>query len=127
MTTDTTDKAAHVLQAAREIFDQRPTWVTFFREVLGVEGIVRKAFDTPEALSRFEASNAYDEIQGMLTRLRKIDDDLAIGPREPSRVVTIRMPKSLHDALKEEAHERQTSLNKLCVSKLLRRDPAGVE
>jgi hypothetical protein len=31
----------------------------------------------------------------------------------------VRLPKSLHEALKEEAHVYRTSMNKLCISKLL--------
>lgn len=29
--------------------------------------------------------------------------------------MTIRMPKDLHDALRTEAHERRTSMNRLCL------------
>ena len=39
--------------------------------------------------------------------------------REPTRVITVRMPKSLHESLRAEAHDRKTSMNKLCISKLL--------
>ena len=31
----------------------------------------------------------------------------------------MRIPQSLHDALKIEAYEHRTSINKLCISKLL--------
>ena len=36
-----------VFRIADEIFRQRPSWVTFFREVLGVDGIVRQVYGTP--------------------------------------------------------------------------------
>lgn len=45
--------------------------------------------------------------------------------REPTRIVTVRMPKSLHEQLKAEAHERRTSMNQLCINKLLRPEPAA--
>ena len=38
---------------------------------------------------------------------------------EETRVITVRIPQSLHDALKIEAYEHRTSINKLCISKLL--------
>jgi predicted HicB family RNase H-like nuclease len=41
------------------------------------------------------------------------------GAQEETRVITVRLPKSLHDALKAEAHEYRTSMNRLCISKLL--------
>jgi hypothetical protein len=55
----------------------------------------------------------------MLAKLRENDADLPGGPREPTRVITVRLPKSLHESLRAEAHDRRTSMNKLCISKLL--------
>ncbi len=108
-----------VFRVADEIYRQRPSWVTFFREVLGVDGIVRQVHATPESLSQFEQTTEYQKIQQMLAKLRENDSDLPTGPREPTRVITVRLPKSLHESLRAEAHERRTSMNKLCISKLL--------
>ena len=108
-----------VFRVADEIFRQRPSWVTFFREVLGVDGIVRQVYSTPEALAQFEQTPEYARIQQMLAKLRENDADLPGGPREPTRVITVRLPKSLHESLRVEAHDRHTSMNKLCISKLL--------
>ena len=38
---------------------------------------------------------------------------------EVTRVITVRLPESLHEALKAEASDHSTSMNKLCISKLL--------
>jgi len=108
-----------VFRVADEIFQQRPSWVTFFREVLGVDGIVRRMYSTPEALTQFEQTPEYVQLQQMLAKLRENDADLPGGPREPTRVITVRLPKSLHESLRAEAHDRRTSMNKLCISKLL--------
>lgn len=108
-----------VFRIADDIFRQGPSWVTFFREVLGVDGIVRQCYNTPEALAQFEQTSEYQRIQQMLAKLRENDSDLPGGPREPTRVITVRLPKSLHEALRAEAHDRRTSMNKLCISKLL--------
>ena len=108
-----------VFRVADEIYRQRPSWVTFFREVLGVDGIVRQVHSTPEALTHFEQTPEYQKIQQMLAKLRENDSDLPGGPREPTRVITVRLPKSLHESLRAEAHDRRTSMNKLCISKLL--------
>jgi predicted HicB family RNase H-like nuclease len=35
-------------------------------------------------------------------------------------VITVRLPRDLHAALKDEAHARRTSLNQLCVATLSR-------
>jgi predicted HicB family RNase H-like nuclease len=108
-----------VFRVADEIYRQRPSWVTFFREVLGVDGIVRQTYSSQEALAQFEQTAEYQKIQQMLAKLRENDADLPAGPREPTRVITVRLPKSLHESLKTEAHDRRTSMNKLCISKLL--------
>ena len=43
----------------------------------------------------------------------------ALETAEPTRVITVRLPKSLHESLRDEAYEHRTSMNKLCISKLL--------
>jgi len=108
----------HAYQAAYDLYCQSPDWVVFFRQVLGLNGIVRRCFPTREALSEFERTDAYAEIQQMLKRLRERKPEEA-KPQERIRVITVRLPESLHEALQEEAHEYRTSVNKLCISKLL--------
>ena len=54
----------------------------------------------------------------MLAKLRE-QGSAAAETVEPTRVITIRLPKSLHESLKDEAYEYRTSMNKLCVSKLI--------
>jgi predicted HicB family RNase H-like nuclease len=114
----TIDRKQEVIRVASEMFGHNPDWVTFFREVLGTEGIVKRMFGTPDEMTAFEASPEYAEIQQMLAKLReKSGGDES--DREPTRVITVRMPKSLHESLRQEAHSRRTSMNKLCISKLL--------
>ena len=108
-----------VLEQAEALFARRPSWVAFYREVLGPDGLVRTIYASQAEREEFESSEAYGRIQQMLGQLRDQDADLPGGPREPTRVITVRLPKSLHDSLKIESHEHQTSMNKLCISKLL--------
>lgn len=116
-------QAAHgataVLQVAERLHAMRPEWVVFFREVLGVDGLVRRAFLTPETLVRFECSPEYARIREMLDDLRTQQRDRPTE-RETQRVVTVRMPKSLHESLKAEAEGMRVSINTLCISKLLK-------
>ena len=113
------DKQHEIVAAAEVLFATQPDWVTFYREILGLHGIVRHTFPTRELLNDFEQSDAYREIQHMLTQLRA-KGPFDIDPEEePTRVITVRIPKSLHEALKVEAHDHRTSMNKLCISKLL--------
>lgn len=112
------ERRREAFRVAHEIYRQRPNWVTFLREVLGEDGVVRRLFPGPEAFARFEKSGEYDQIQQMLSTLREQVEEPAVA-REPTRVITVRLPKTLHELLRAEAHRKQTSMNKLCISKLL--------
>jgi predicted HicB family RNase H-like nuclease len=111
-------REAKVYRVAADLYRQDPDWVTFFREVMGVEGIIRRVFPGPSDLAQFEQTKEYADIQQMVAKLRERASDPA-DAREPTRVITVRLPKSLHESLRTEAHERKTSMNKLCISKLL--------
>ena len=114
----TTEKQHEIKQVAASLYSNSPDWVSFYREVLGMHGIVRRSFPTLDAMTEFEETEAYQEIQRMLTKLRE-KGPLESNDAEPTRVITVRLPKSLHETLRVEAHEHQTSMNKLCISKLL--------
>lgn len=107
-----------ILTTATNLYNRNPDWATYHREVLGVEGIVRKTFTTPEAMSAFEQTQEFSEIHQMLAKLRERTAGNETE-KEPTRVITVRLPKSLHESLKAEAHDHHTSINKLCISKLL--------
>jgi predicted HicB family RNase H-like nuclease len=111
-------KRQEVCRVAAELFRQTPDWVSFFREVLGVEGVAHRIFSNPEEMKAFERTAEYAEIQGMVAKLRA-KSRYQTESNEPTRVITVRLPKSLHESLKAESHQRQTSMNQLCISKLL--------
>jgi predicted HicB family RNase H-like nuclease len=113
-----TDRTAEVKQAGENLFAQQPDWITFYREIFGLRGFVRQAFPNREMLAQFQQSDAYSELQQMLAKLRE-QGPIPTENAEPTRAITVRLPKSLHDALRVEAHECRTSMNKLCISKLL--------
>ncbi len=106
-----------VLQVARQLFQEKPDWVTFFRETLGVKGAARAVFPSQNEYVQFEQSKEFSEIQKMVASLRT--RKAAGSKNEPTRVITVRLPESLHEALKAEASDHNTSMNKLCISKLL--------
>jgi predicted HicB family RNase H-like nuclease len=111
------ERLATAKRISAEMFAQRPDWITFFREVLGVDGLVRRLYSTPEELAAFERTDEYAAIQRMLAELRE-RGAIAEG-REPTHVITVRLPKSLHESLRTESHDRKTSMNQLCIAKLL--------
>ncbi len=112
------EKQLEAYRRASQVFEKSPDWAEFFREVLGVDGIVRKLYPTPQEHAEFEKTREYADIQAMLVKLR--EKNLNKSPEsEPIRVITVRLPKSMQDALNREADERKTSVNQLCISKLL--------
>jgi predicted HicB family RNase H-like nuclease len=116
--TQSQEKYREVLQVAENLYRQDPDWVTFFREVVGIDGAIRKCFPSFEELSEFEQSEEFEKVQKMLVKLR--EKRAAADPEtEPTRVITVRLPKSMHEYLRTEAHDLRTSMNKLCISKLL--------
>jgi predicted HicB family RNase H-like nuclease len=119
MTIGIAEKQSEILHIAQDLFGKGPDWVTFYREILGLSGLVRHTFPTRDLLNEFEQSDAYRDIQQMLTRLREKGPQDIDLKEEPTRVITVRIPKSLHEALRVEAHDHRTSMNKLCISKLL--------
>ncbi len=112
------EKLQAIRDRANQLFDEQSDWAVFFREVLGVAGIVHQLYPDADSLAQFEQTPEYMELQQMLAKLRDRN-----GPRAPlqevTRVITVRLPKSLHESLKVEAHSRHTSMNQLCISKLL--------
>ena len=113
-------RPAEILRIAQEAFAKTDKWVVFYREMMGVDGVVRKLFTTTEEMRQFEQSEEFMELQEMVAAVRSQDTSKG-DSSEPERMITIRLPKSLHDVLKCEADETNLSINKLCISKLLQR------
>lgn len=113
-----TTKEQEVYLAAEQLYRRETDWVTFYRDTLGVDGIVRKVFSSKEAMAAFEQCREYEAIQLMVAKLRG-RGNLLPQPQEATRVITVRLPQSVHDSLRIEAYQMQTSMNKLCISKLI--------
>lgn len=111
------ERCNQILETARSLHATKPDWVTFFRETLGVDGAARSIFAIPDEYLQFEKSKEYEMIQQMVASLR--NRKVKKGREEETKVITVRLPESLHEALKAEAAEHRTSMNKLCISKLL--------
>lgn len=46
------------------------------------------------------------------------DSKLQLPPEKPNSVITLRMPKSLHAAIKERAYILKISINQYCIAVL---------
>lgn len=112
------DRPAEALRLAQEAFAQTGYWVAFYKAVLGSEGVVNLLFPSSEELDYFYTTPEFVEIQRILTALRTSDQEKADAV-EPLKMITIRIPRSMQSALITESKRHNTSINKLCISKLL--------
>ena len=113
------EKRQEVFRVATELFNQQPDWVAFFREVLGLDGIIRRAYPDPCLSLSLNNVPSICKFNRCWPSCVKRRPDNTNNGKEPQRVITVRLPKSMHEALKEEAKQHNTSMNKLCISKLL--------
>ena len=60
------ERRMEAFRIAEALYRQTPDWVTFFREILGIGGVMRRLFPDREGLVEFEKSAEYSEIQWML-------------------------------------------------------------
>lgn len=116
------DRPGLVLRMAEEAFAKTGSWVVFYRELLAPGGVVDQLYDTPEARRYFEKTSQFADLLEMVTAIRSQDDSKA-GTHEPDRVITVRLPRSLHAAAVREAEELDLTINSYCLTKLLQ--PAG--
>lgn len=124
----TEERCQMVCRVANETYGKTKDWVVFFREILGVNGLARRLYPTAEEYTAFEKTAEYADIQKMVKRLRDKPAAAQADGQEVTRVITVRLPASLHEFLKAEAHDHKTSINQLCISKLLQAmDEEGTE
>ncbi|MBB3207991.1 putative HicB family RNase H-like nuclease [Rhodopirellula rubra] len=111
-------RPAQVLKLAEEAFAKTGSWVVFYRTMLAPGGVVDRLYSDPESRRYFETTREFSELLEMLTAMRSQDESSA-GTHEPTRVITIRIPRSMHEATIREAEELELSINAYCVTKLL--------
>lgn len=114
------ERGASVVSLAAELFGVAPTWTAFYREVLGADGLMRTAIRDDDEFSDFECCDEHNKLLEMLTALRSRDLP-ENDPHEAQRMITVRIPKSLHDSICNEANRLAVSVNKLCISRLLQK------
>ncbi len=51
------ERRLEAYRVALALYRQDPDWVTFFREILGIGGVVRRLFRDREAMVEFEKSD----------------------------------------------------------------------
>ena len=113
------DKLREARRVAVDLFRKRPDWISFHRALYGVGGEIVRLFPTAAERDAFAQTGLYGEIDAMEEELRRKRIPPKEADPEPTRIITVRLPRSVHEALREEASSRNTSINKLCIAKLI--------
>jgi hypothetical protein len=114
-------KAENVLNKARQLANEVPTWADFSLELFDQHsGIVARTFDDEMERQAFYDSPQYLEINQILAGLmKKVGMANGATPtREKSGRFNVRIPKTLHRSLEVEAKREGVSLNQLALCKL---------
>jgi predicted HicB family RNase H-like nuclease len=114
------ERRRKLMTQAINLYNQVPKahWLTVFTRILGAGGAADMEFLVTADRDDFDKTYERSYISRIINRLRVLEKQ-TIRVAEEERVVTVRMPRCLHQALKAEAHRKQTSLNQLCITKLL--------
>lgn len=119
-------RCQQAFDVANDLFGNAPTWICFYRSLLGGSGMIHNIFTDHDEFGRFLRTDQYHQIQQMLTALRSRDLP-ENDPNDPQRMITVRLPKSLHEAMCDEAGRLNISVNRLCISRMLQLlDPAMI-
>ena len=108
-------KAATLLDSALQLHAANPSWPDFYAAVFGVGGQIALSYPTETERREFQKSAEYGKIQGLLRSLIAASSK---PQRTASSVVTVRMQRTLHDALVEQSRQAKVSLNALCLQRL---------
>jgi predicted HicB family RNase H-like nuclease len=105
-----------IMRTATELYARKEHWSIFHQQVFGPTGSIKSTL-TRDEYAQFKTTENWTHLWRMMSDLRK--RDCRASDRESERVITVRLPRSLHARLKQEAHEHETSLNQLCIDRLL--------
>lgn len=108
------ERAKEALSWARKQARQAKTWIDLSNALFGMGGKCGELFPNSSDRAQFAKTNEYKEISELLAGLP--------GPKsneeEASGQLRVRMPRSIHAALIEEAKVEGVSLNQLILSKI---------
>jgi predicted HicB family RNase H-like nuclease len=112
-------KIDEIMAAARSEAAQATNWADFSNYLFDPEeGIVSRLFAKRSDRERFAKTPEYQELQRLMEEVQdRTGLEEGATPRKSGKFV-VRLPRSLHAALENEAQREGVSLNQLVVAKL---------
>ena len=114
------NKEKELLRSAQEISQSVDTWADLSNALFDPDtGLISRAYPTRKERGEFLRSEQYQQIRRLIDAATE-RTGLVEGatPKEKSGKFVVRLPKSLHAALENEAKREGVSLNQLVVVKL---------
>ena len=113
------DRAKEALSFARDLRAKKQNWLEAHNALFGVAGKCAQLFPTHSDRTAFARTQEYRQINELLNQLPEPPASEAVMPlEEASGNLHVRLPRSLHAALRVEAEAENVSLNQLIVAKL---------
>jgi len=112
-------KADEILAEARRLAAESETWADLSNALFDpVGGLVAQHVPDEAERRAFRTSEAYDALHWLVEQKMGQTGVLAGSQPKKSGRFVVRLPRSLHAALEQEAAAEGTSLNQLVVAKL---------
>lgn len=108
--------AQELLAVAREKAKSCKTWPELHNAIYGVGAPYSRLFPAPSDRTAFASTDEHKQIAALIEALPGPGDEPI--PADFSGKILVRIPKSIHAALSQEANLENVSLNQLIVSKL---------
>ena len=112
-------KVNKILAEARALAEKSKTWADLSNALFDpLDGLVIKVFPDASDRANFRKSEAYAKLHALVEdKMRETGVAAGSEPTKSGRFV-VRLPKTLHAALEQEALAEGTSLNQLVLAKL---------
>lgn len=108
-----------ILQKARELAGSCQTWADLSNSLFDpIEGLIAKTFGDTEERAAFRKTEVYNELHKLVEQRMESSGVVSGGTPKKSGKFVVRLPRSLHKALENEAKTEGISLNQLVVAKL---------
>lgn len=101
-----------VLSVAESLRDANASHTDAHNAIFGPKGVATKMFTNEKQRKAFSETKESKKTRAILS------DMLEAENRQSSGKIAVRIPVSLHDALKRESEREDTSLNQLILAKL---------
>jgi hypothetical protein len=112
-------RAKEALTLARRLKRQKKNWLEVQKALYGVGGKCARLFPTQEERTAYAKTDEFRQITELLNQLPDPPAQEKVSTLEGvSGNLHVRLPRSLHAALRVEAEAENISLNQLIVAKL---------